>query len=213
MRHLRRLAQLTRTAAEGGHLGGRPRRVPSRDRTDGGADTQNMTFPVAVDGAPATRYGAAATGVADAVNVLRARAWRDGVTLAEASPVDLAAAVIGADAWMWLHHTDTLERPATHGRAAVASLAAILARAAGHRTYVTGDVFDDLPVDVRPDAAGMVDAYWAWLADHLGPGAVDAVFRRAAADLAAGAGDATTTDEHTVTAFAALLDATRHTPS
>lgn len=154
-----------------------------------------------------TRYGAVASDLRQAAGILRARASRSDVDiLPQVSDIDLAAAVVAADAWMWLLRTDTFERAGQHGPAAVAALAAAVARAAGHRMYITGTILDDIPVDTHPDSLDAADSYRAWAGDNTpDPGAV---LRRTAADLSAGAGGEMTGQERRLTGFAALLEAT-----
>lgn len=129
----------------------------------------------------ATRFGSTWDSLDRAVSALRARASAAGVDLESASPVDRAAAVIAADAWMRVHDTDTLETPIRFGRAAVAALAAILARAAGQATNHAAAAWpagSDAGVHVEA-----VEFYWQW-ADVNTPDPGE-VLARASADLAA----------------------------
>lgn len=153
-----------------------------------------------------TRYGADAGDVGRAAAVLRARAAAGGLTLADADTADLAASVIAADAWLWLCKTDSFDHPAAYGPAAVAALAAILARAGGHRRYLTGEAFGVMEVDLEPESIDAAESYRSW-ADTV-CGQPEATLRRAAADLAAGAEDALTRQEMRLAAFASLLDVT-----
>lgn len=158
-------------------------------------------------GQPITRFGAVAQDVPGAAAVLRARAAANGVTLTAATPVDLAAAVVAADAWVFVTGAHDLRRPAVHGPGAVAALAGALARAAGHRRYVTGAVLDEVPGDVESDTITLIDAYRTWVCALLGQDAVGATLRRAAADLSLAYGVARAGRELDLVVFAATLDA------
>jgi len=82
--------------------------------------------------APQTRYGSPRRPVRIATAVLRARAAANGARLRDTDELNLATAAVGADAWVALTGAQDLSTPAGFGPAATASLAAILARAAGH---------------------------------------------------------------------------------
>lgn len=171
-------------------------------------------FPtLSPDGRPVTRFGASAEDVAGAAAVLRARASANSVTLTDATQVDLAAAVIAADAWSFVTGAADLRRPATHGPGAVAALAGALARAAGHRRYVTGTILDEVPGDLHSDTISLIDGYRSWLTGTLGPQAVGGVLRRAAADLALADGVARAGRELDLVVFAATLDALSGEPT
>lgn len=163
-------------------------------------------FPLIIGEASCTRYGADATDPNRAGSVLRARAAAGGVSVQAAGPLDLAAATVAADAWLWLCGTDTFDHPAAHGQAALTALAAILSRAAGHRRYITGVLFDVERVDLHPESFDAVESYLRWAEQHTGEGA--GVLRRAAADLSAGFDLERTRTERRLSAFASLLDVT-----
>jgi hypothetical protein len=175
------------------------------------SSSQTATFPLDGD-TPHTRYGAGAGDLASAAGVLRARATAGGVTLLDTSEVDLAAAVIAADAWLWTLNTGDLRHPATHGPGAVAVLAAALARAAGHRRYITGTVLDDVTPAVSGEAVELIDSYRRWATSQVGAPSGSAVLRRAAADLSAGHGIARAGRELELVRLASLIDALSTTP-
>lgn len=167
----------------------------------------NSVFPLQdPDFSWRTRYGASADSVVAAAAVLRARTVSNRVELAGAGDADLAAAAIGADAWMWITGAEDLNRPAQYGPGAVAVLAAILARAGGHRRYVTGEVLDDVTPLVSPDAVELVEAYRDWVGGQLGGVACTPVLLRAAADLSAGRRDARAGVELDLVRMAALFE-------
>lgn len=131
-----------------------------------------------------TTYGSA-WDLSSGLSVLRARASRFGATLTPASKMDresIAAVMIGVDAWMFALAAVDLEGPARHGTHAVAALARLLTRAAGHS--MTDEAPDtDVPV---PDAvSSRAEAYSQWII-QVGL-SVDAVLSRTASDIAFGA--------------------------
>lgn len=129
-----------------------------------------------------TRFGADPANLGQAAAVLRARASAKGVPLRPADPADLAAAVIGADAWIALGRGASLAVPAAGGADAVEVLAAILCRAAGH-----GPLGEAEPARGSSDEALLTEAaaYLRWAVGHLGPELGREALRRAALDLCA----------------------------
>lgn len=132
-----------------------------------------------------TRFGSDPSSLEHAAAVLRARASANGIPLSPASRVDLAASVIGADAWLALAKGATLALPAGGGQEAVAVLAAVLRRAAGSGDEGEVEVFAGCSSDRLLSEAA---AYRRWAVAHLGPAGGPEALRRAALDLCA-AGD------------------------
>lgn len=95
------------------------------------------------------QYGPTAGCVEKAAIPLKAMARRNGYSAPDrpVGRVDLLAAVYGADQWCRALRTRTLEFPAVHGKPAVVSLAAILARAVGARDLSLRGVRVELPRD------------------------------------------------------------------
>lgn len=81
-------------------------------------------------------YGGEATSLQEAAAPLIQLAEGNGVHDKGATPLDLQAAVCGAQLWCSKYNTTTFNYPRVHGLQAVSELANILARAAGHRTLV-----------------------------------------------------------------------------
>lgn len=129
-----------------------------------------------------TRFGSPTATARRAGSVLRARAQAAGLAVRDVDDVDIAAAVVAADGWMLCNRTDTLTVPARHGRDAVATLAAILSRAAGYPTDITLPDLSECSQD--PDHLRAAEQYAALVEQWL-PGRVRDVFERAASDLAA----------------------------
>jgi hypothetical protein len=100
-------------------------------------------------------------------------------------PVDLLAAAVVVDAWSALLGGASLDDAAHHGPAAVAVLAAALARAAGH-----GGEIVEVPRLECPTSQGMLllaEEHRSWV-EELCPDAPAGVLLRAGSDLyAAGA--------------------------
>jgi hypothetical protein len=169
-------------------------------------------FPLPdADGTAVTRFGATATDLHRAAGTLRAWAGRSGVELCETSDIDLAAAVVAADAWLWVLRSTSFTRAATHGPGAVAALAATLARAAGHRLYVVGETLEDVSPMVDPDAIELCEHYRRWAGAQLGAERAAGVLRRAGADLAAGRDQARAGRELDLARLGALLDVSADT--
>ena len=143
-----------------------------------------------------TRFGSAAFPLAAAAGVLRARAAREGLALHPVGEVDLAAAVVGVDAWSLVARSGSLAVPARHGWPAVQALAASLARAAGHDPVLRQPELAECAQD--PVLVAAAEAHRD-LAEALVPGHPGEVLRRAASDLAAAG------PETDFMAYAALL--------
>lgn len=113
--------------------------------------------------------------------MLRARASSAGVELLEASDVDLAAAVVGADAWAHLVNASSLQNPAQYGHEAVSVLGAVLSRAAGRPLACEELLTDACATDPHLLSVAMSHARWVrTVVGSQGPEAL----RRAAEDLA-----------------------------
>lgn len=95
------------------------------------------------------QYGPSAECVEEAAIPLKVLARHNGYSAPErqVDRVNLIAAVYGADQWCRALRTRTLEFPAVHGRPAVVSLAAILARAVGARDLSLRGVHVEVPRD------------------------------------------------------------------
>jgi hypothetical protein len=144
-----------------------------------GGETLFMHAP-----AETTAYGSA-WDLQSGLSVLRARASRLGAHLepvATLQPEEVAAVMIGVDAWMRALGAADLSSPSRHGTAAIAALARLLTRAAGHD-------LEDAPLEEHADpaehASVLAARYHAWVLD-LG---LDTrlVLEMAAGDLAFGA--------------------------
>lgn len=118
--------------------------------------------------------------------MLRAVASRS-VPLLPATAEDLAAAVVGADAWMLVTGVRALDQSASASASAVAALGRVCARAAGQPAPAAQ--LDGLGrrCGVPQDWVEAVDIWEMWVASQgLDPAEV---FTRAAHDLAVGDGD------------------------
>lgn len=151
-------------------------------------------------GSGVTRYGASDQTLESASGVLRARAARHGLTLAEATVVDLAASAVAADAWVLITAARGLDHASRKGETAAGVLAAILARAAGAGSHLDEDALLACEAECAEDPfwAGTADQYAAWVR-HVAGLHAPAALRAAAEDLAS-AGPGTG-----FSAFAALL--------
>lgn len=147
-----------------------------------GADTHSVeTLKVGLE-AGISRYGAGSEKPDLACAVLRARAMAHGLDLRTAAKIDLAAAAIGADAWMLLCNTNSFELPRQYGEAAVRSLAAILARSAGHSGG--SSEFHSENCASAPELIVAAESHGRWAYRVIGEDAPTAL-RAAAFDLAA----------------------------
>ena len=146
---------------------------------DGSPETVAETVAV-------TAFGSLRHNPTAAAALLRARAAAAGATLHEAGQLDLVASTIAAECWMFAMNASSLNQPVRHGKAAVAALAAILARAAGSAEVQECPPLDAAELDTKK--IQQVEQLVIWVNDML-PGSVHEVFRRAAADLSAGAPD------------------------
>lgn len=143
-----------------------------------------------------SRWGSPVFPVQAAGAALRARALAHGVDVRWVSPVELAAAVITADAWSALTGATSLDRPQRFGAASVQVVSAVLLRAAG---------CGDSPVEVSllscpssHDLLALAEQHRQW-ADRLCPGRAGDVLAFAASDLARG------DEASTFYAYASLL--------
>lgn len=129
-----------------------------------------------------TRFGSQLSGVRQAAGVLRAMAVRHNLVVQEADAVDLAAAVVGADAWMFATGAESLEQPGRFGRRATSVLTRVLLRASGVAPPGRQGPLVEMSCD---DEAVLVqvDEYrrWAW---HLVGEHAPEVLLAAAEDLA-----------------------------
>lgn len=129
-----------------------------------------------------SRYGSACGNLVSAVAVLRAKASAHGIKLQKATPLDQAAAALGADAWMLILRSSSLELPLAYGEGAVKALAAILARAAGHAGEPCEFSAGHCASETSLIFAAESHARWAEkMVGNLAPSAL----RRAASDLSA----------------------------
>lgn len=128
-----------------------------------------------------TRFGATTEDVGTAAGLLRAQASARGMQLTDASEIDLAAAVIGADALLAFSGSPTLWRAAHAGAAARKVLCSVLMRAAG---CATNRQPAELDVDTRAGSIELADGYRLWATARLGPERAAEALRRAAGDLA-----------------------------
>lgn len=136
-----------------------------------------------------TGFGAPWLPLERAASTLRARAARHGLALCDAPPVDLAAAVVAADAWTVALGATALDQPMRFGLSAAEALSRVLVRAAGSAKDAAAD-----PADLRAAAAapGVLPEQWLqaaalwdeWLEElGLDPGQV---FARVVCDLVTG---------------------------
>lgn len=133
-----------------------------------------------------SRFGSPRGPVRAAGAVLRARAEASGVAVQWVSPVELASAVIGADAWSALTGSPTLDRPQRFGPDAVRSLSAVLSRASGRGSPPAEVSALDCPM--APHLLRLAEEHAVW-ADALVPGRSGEILDLAASDLsAAGSG-------------------------
>jgi len=150
-----------------------------------------METPDTLDSSDQTRFGSVTSDLSQAASILRAQAMRRGMVIEQCSAVDLAAAVIAADAWMMIAAATELYQAPEYGRVAGEVYMNILLRAAG-----CGG--DNPNLGSRPDerdaAISAADGYRRWATALLGPEAPEAL-RRAAGDLCSAGDD---------TAFAAM---------
>jgi hypothetical protein len=127
-----------------------------------------------------TRFGSSLQSPTAAAALLRARAAAAGAGVVQATEVDLVAAVVGAEGWMYAFGTDSLAVPVRHGGSAVSALAAILTRAAGlaevHSVPVLAAASSDAKVLRR------LEMLADWSERMIGEEAPEAL-RRAAGDL------------------------------
>jgi hypothetical protein len=134
--------------------------------------------------AETTAYGSS-WDLSSGLAVLRARASRLGAHLepvAALQPEAVAAVMIGVDAWMRALGAADLSTPSRHGPAAIAALARLLTRAAGHDL-----VEQPLEAHLEPSehATVMATRYHSWVSGlGLDPRTVLSI---AASDLAYGA--------------------------
>jgi hypothetical protein len=142
--------------------------------------TANEHLPDAEGTTMTTRFGSSLHSPTAAAALLRARAAAAGAAVVTASPLDLVAAVVGAEGWMCAFATNSLAVPVRHGGTAVTALAAILTRAAGlaevHGVPLLAAASNDAAVLRRLEL--MAD----WADRMIGPDAPEAL-RRAAGDL------------------------------
>lgn len=141
-----------------------------------------------LDVAQETRYGSSTSSLAHAAASLRARAARHGIELQPAAPVDLAAAVVGAESWMEVYGGAAFHRAGALERGATDALLRVLLRSAGSGGF-DEPVTDGCAAQDRVLALAM--GYARWAERILGSRALAAeALRRAASDLCA-AGPAT----------------------
>ena len=147
-----------------------------------GSDTGKMKNHPQLDQAPATSFGSTTDNLRQAAAVLRGQAGRRGMVLVDCDDVDLAAAVIGADAWMRVAAATELYDAPEYGRVAGEVYMHVLLRAAGcgSETPVASD-----SVATDDDTIVVVDGYRRWATSLLGDDAAEAL-RRAAGDLSSG---------------------------
>lgn len=143
-----------------------------------------------------SRWGSPVVPVQSAGALLRARAMAAGVDVRWVSPVELSGAVIGADAWMALLGSSSLDYPQRYGMGAVRALSAVLLRASG---------CGQAPVEVSTlgcalshDLLALAEEHQAW-AEQLCPGRGHLALSFAASDLDLAG------DDSVLSAYAALL--------
>jgi hypothetical protein len=129
-----------------------------------------------------TSYGSTFDTPQRAAAVLRALASRFGADLAHASPVDLVAAAIAADAWVLALDADTLGDPSVLDVDTREALANVLVRAAGSRCGDEGPPAHWSP-SMDPHHLAAVDRYRDWAVEVLGDHEAPDALRRAASDL------------------------------
>jgi hypothetical protein len=130
-----------------------------------------------------TRFGSPKVPITQAGALLRALATKCGVKLLDCGRVDMAAAVLGADAWAAIVGASSLNNPKRYGKAAVSVLSASLARAAGYPgagSEILDSNFADSPKSLR-----LADEHAAW-AEIVCPDAAGLVLMRAGSDMLAG---------------------------
>lgn len=138
-----------------------------------------MALP-SLDRSATTRFGSSSADLGHAASVLRAQAARSGMVLGRATLVDLAAAVIGADAWMLVTSATGMQHAPRYGRAARNVYLAILLRASGCGPVGVPPFRDASTADEVISAA---DGYARWASRMLGGEARQAL-QLAALDLA-----------------------------
>jgi hypothetical protein len=139
-----------------------------------------------LDGVSITAFGSSRHSPIAAAALLRATAAAAGARLHDASTVDLVAATIAAECWMSALNAKNLTQPVRHGTAAVAALAALLARAAGIAEVQDCPALAGAEQDVK--MIHQVENLAKWATTVVGVDASE-VLRRAAADLSAGSND------------------------
>lgn len=162
-----------------------------------GADTANVEMMIEGIELGITRYGAMADFPGSACSVLRAKAAAHGIELEKASPVNLTAAAIGAEAWSVICRTSSLDTPSRYGPSAVRALAAILTRSAGQSL----DDEEWIPTGkcaTSPELIRAAESHGRWALKNLAPEDASLALRRAARDLY-------TEDESTFSSYAQLL--------
>jgi hypothetical protein len=145
-----------------------------------GSDTEVMNDRSPLDQASATSFGSTTDDLRQAAAVLRGQAARRGMELVSADDSDLAAAVIGADAWMRVASANQLYDAPEYGHVAGEVYMHILLRASGCglETPMTSDA-----VTTDDDVIATADGYRRWATVLVGDSAPEAL-RRAAGDLA-----------------------------
>lgn len=133
-----------------------------------------------------SRFGSSLRSPTAAAALLRARAAAAGAQIVPASPIDLVAAVIGAEGWMAAFATDSLAVPVKHGDVAVNTLAAVLTRASGLAEVHEAPVLAAASNEARTLRRLEQLAVWA---DHMVGAQAPEALRRAAGDLRVGCGD------------------------
>lgn len=136
-------------------------------------------------GKDGTLYGTSAHA-AQAVAVLRAHASRLGAAVGPLDETDAAAAMIGADAWMFALGGRWFDQAASFGPASVGALAAVLARAAGEPVAALPDLGGRDADEVMFPGVEHFIARWVRVAARHGDAAV--ILTRAGDDLCWGGG-------------------------
>jgi hypothetical protein len=131
-----------------------------------------------------TRFGSSLTSPTSAAGVLRARASQMGVDLEPADDVDLAAAAIGADAWLLCTGAVDLSRSMGMVPGAAEALSRVLMRAAGRPVPLARDTEPPAPFPDDMRLVHAASAYLEWVEEHFED---HEPLRRAADDLAVGA--------------------------
>jgi hypothetical protein len=149
----------------------------------GGDDTEFMTAP------EVTLLNEPWVDLRRCVAPIRAAASRHESALVHVDVVDLAAAAIGVEAWMFALRTTTLSDAAIHGRSATFALSRCMARAAVGRDAIAMSPAEErsaLHGNSRPQESWF-SAVEQWAARVVSWGVDPAcVFRRAASDLIVG---------------------------